>query len=288
MIYTRNNYLRASGSGANFKVEIDPPTGRNLDYHKSTLEVAKEIHDRKQGKLYLMYSGGVDSEYALNVFLSLGIEITPVIVKLTPNYNDHDVKYAFEFCRSKKLNPIIIDLDFDWFVKSGKIIDVAKFSECGAYQIPSTFHALEQLDGTIIMGSHGPPHLTKVSDQWLVDELEAVHSVLKYFDRAGIYGYPFMLSYTNEQYFSFLQDPLMQALADNKIPGKLGNNSSKGLVYNRISGFNMPIRKKYTGYENIENQTIFSHENIQWFLTEGQQWYGKHHDTYANLISKVI
>jgi hypothetical protein len=287
MIYTENNYLRTSGTGNNFKVEIDTPTKCNLDYHRSTIEVAKEIHDNKQGKLYLMYSGGVDSEYALNIFLSLGIDVIPVVIKLNPHYNSHDVDYAFEFCKSKNLNPIIIDLDFDWFVKSGKIIDVAKFSECGAYQIPSTFYALEQLDGTVVMGSHGPTHLSKINNTWFVDEMEAVHSVLKYFDRAGVYGYPFMLSYTNEQYFSFLQDPLMQDLVANKIPGKLGNNSSKGLVYNRISGFNMQTRQKYTGYENIETRDIFKHENLQWFLSEGKKWYGMHYVPYQDLISRL-
>jgi len=96
-----------------------------------------------------------------------------------------------------------------------------------------------------------------------------------------------MLSYTNEQYFSFLQDPLMQDLVANKIPGKLGNNSSKGIVYNRISKFNMQTRQKYTGYEKIENQDIFKHENLQWFLSEGQQWYGMHYVPYQDLIFRL-
>lgn len=288
MEFVKNNYLRTLGSGKTFKFEVDPPSNKTADFHSTTLEVAQEVYLKKQGKLYLMYSGGVDSEYLLNVYLSLGIDIVPVIVRLNPNYNYHDVKYAFDFCQSKKLKPIIIDINFDDFVKSGKIIDVAESCQCGAYQLPSTFYAVSQLDGTVVMGSHGPPHMKKTeNEEWVVDEMEAIHSVLTYFKNNKIYGCPFLLSYTAEQYFSFLNDPVMVDLANNKIPGKLGNHSTKGLVYNNVSGYKLEKRQKYTGYENIENREIFQHEHIKWFETVGKKWYGTFDINYFDLIKKL-
>jgi len=289
MIYTQNNYLRSSGSGETFKVEIDPPTGHNLDYHKSTLEVAKEIYDRKQGNLYLMYSGGVDSEYALNIFLSLGIEITPVIVKLTPNYNEHDVKYAFDFCESKNLKPIVVDLDFNNFVKSGRIVDIAEKFKIGAYQLPSTFSCLDQLDGTIVMGSHGPPHMTldQKTNVWMVDEIEPLHTVLQYFEKNKINGCPYFLVHTPEQYLSFLQHPIMQDLANHKFPGKLGNNSTKGLVFNDVSGFDLVARQKYTGYEHIQRSEIFDHPNLKIFEKFRKQWWGQWSEPYYEFIARM-
>jgi hypothetical protein len=289
MNFLKDNYLRTSGSGATFHAEIDPPKNKNTDFHTTSIKVAEQVYQSRQGKLYLMYSGGVDSEYILNLFLSLGIEIIPVIIRLTPFYNDHDVKYAFDFCESKKLKPIVVDLNFDNFVKSGRIVEIAEEFKIGAYQLPSTFSCLDQLDGTVVMGSHGPPHLTldQKTNTWMVDEIEPLHTVLKYFEKNKINGCPYFLVHTPEQYLSFLQHPIMQELANHKFPGKLGNNSTKGLVYNDVSGFNLITRQKYTGYENVENSEIFNHPNLKIFKEFKDQWWGVYQEPYYNLISRL-
>jgi hypothetical protein len=289
MNFLKDNYLRTSGSGATFHAEIDSPTDKNANFHTTSIEVAEQVYQSRQGKLYLMYSGGVDSEYILNLFLSLGIDIIPVIIRLTPVYNDHDVKYAFDFCESKKLKPIVVDLNFDDFVKSGRIVDIAEEFKIGAYQLPSTFSCLDRLDGTVVMGSHGPPHMTldQKTNVWMVDEIEPLHTVLKYFEKNKINGCPYFLVHTPEQYLSFLQHPIMQNLADHKFSGKLGNNSTKGLVYNDVSGFNLVKRQKYTGYENIENSEIFNHPNLKVFEEFKNQWWGIYQEPYHTLISRL-
>ena len=96
------------------------------NYFVESCRAAKEVYDLKQGKVYMLYSGGVDSEYALSIFLSLGMDITPVIINLNPNYNDFDIKYATDFCNRKNITPLIVNLDFDQFVKSGKFLEVSK------------------------------------------------------------------------------------------------------------------------------------------------------------------
>lgn len=289
MLYTKNNYLRTYGSGKNFKVEIDSPKNKNSNYHSTCLELAEQVYQSRQGKLHLMYSGGVDSEYVLSIFLSLGIEITPVIVRLKPNYNYHDIKYAFDFCESKNLNPIIIDIDFDTFVKSGKIVDMATEYQIAAYQFPSTFYAMSKLDGTVISGNHGPPHLSldSTSNVWHVDEIEPYQTVLKYFEKNKIHGYPFFLVYTAEQYLSFLEHPIMQNLVNNKYPGKLGNNSTKKFVYNAISNFNLIDRVKFTGYECIESSQIFQHPNLNCFEEFKKQWWGRWSQPYDTFIARM-
>jgi hypothetical protein len=289
MNFLKDNYLRTSGSGATFHVEIDSPTDKNANFHTTCIDVAEQVYQSREGKLYLMYSGGVDSEYILNLFLSLGIDIIPVIIRLTPFYNDHDVKYAFDFCESKNLKPIVVDLNFDDFVKSGRIVDIATEFKIGAYQLPSTFSCLDQLDGTVVMGSHGPPHmiLDQKNNTWMVDEIEPLHTVLQYFKKNKIVGCPYFLVHTPEQYLSFLQHPIMQDLANHKFLGKLGNNSTKGLVYNDVSGFDLVARQKYTGYENIENSEIFNHPNLKIFEEFKNQWWGTYQEPYHNLISRL-
>lgn len=277
------NYMRSYGSGDSFRVEIDPTTNIK-DFHQASLGVAEELY-LKHKKIYVMYSGGVDSEYILNVFLSLGIDVTPVIINLKPHYNEHDTKYAFDFCESKKLKPLVIDLDFDDFVQSGKIISIAENSQCGAYQLPSTFYAASQLDGAVVMGSHGPPYLTKHNGEWFVNEYEQLHSVLKHFKFDGLEGCPFFLVHTPEQYYSFLNHPLMLDVASNKYKGRLGSTFIKGEIYNDFSGFGMEKRPKFTGFENIEKSSISQHENIKWFLNIGKQWCGHYSQKYSDVAN---
>ena len=281
--------MRASGSSDTFRVDIDAPLNKTPNFLQECLDLAEYVHDRKQGKLYLMYSGGVDSEFVLNVFLQLGIEITPVIIKLNPGYNAHDVKYAFDFCSSRGLKPLIIDMDFDHFVKSGAIVDLANKHKISTYQLPSTFHCLNKVEGTIIMGSHSLPHIAKDEDSgiWYVDEYEPIWTCLDYFKKNGLYGCPFFLSYTAEQYLAILQHPIMSQLANNQVPGKLGSNSSKCAILNSISTFNMRPRPKFTGYENIETSTIFQHENLQIFKQFEKQWFGVHREPFNDMLERL-
>lgn len=288
MEFLKDNYLRPYGTGKDFKVDIDVPKTISKNYHELSRDVAELVYVNRQGKLYLLYSGGLDSEYVLSTFLALGINVIPVIIKLNPNYNDHDVRYAFDFCESKNLKPIIVDIDFDDFVASGKILDLALEFKVGAYQLPCTFSVLEKLDGTLIMGSHGNPHmcLNEENDIWYVDEYEPIHKLLDFFKSRNLYGCPFFLVYTAEQYFSFLLDPAMKKLAEHGFRGKLGNNSTKYLVYNNGSGFNLINRKKFTGYENIEQSPIFQHPNLQFFENQGKEWWGVYAIEYFKLIKK--
>jgi len=284
-----NNYMRASGSGYTFRVDIDAPVNKTPDYLQECLDVAEYIYEHKQGKLYLMYSGGVDSEFVLNVFLQLGIDVVPVIIKLTPGYNDHDVKYAFDFCSSKGLKPLVVDIDFDQFVKSATIVDIAKDYYISTYQLPSTFHCLSKLEGTVIMGSHSLPHVSKdiATGIWYVDEHQPIWTCLEYFKRNGLYGCPFFLSYTAEQHLAGLQHPTMMQLANNQIPGKLGSNSSKCDMFNDFAKFNMPARPKFTGYENIEKSPIFQHENLQIFKEFEKQWWGVHREPFFDMLARM-
>ena len=281
--------MRASGSGDAFRIEIDPPVNKTPDFLQECLDVAEYVYDHKQGKLYLMYSGGVDSEFVLNVFLQLGIEIIPVIIKLNPGYNEHDVKYAFDFCASKGLDPLIIDMDFDQFVKLGTIVDIANEHKIATYQLPSTFHCLNKLEGTIVMGSHSLPHVAKNTDSgiWYVDEYEPIWTCLDYFKKNSLYGCPFFLAYTAEQHLAILQHPMMKQLASNEIPGKLGSNSSKCAILNSLSTFDMKPRPKFTGYENIETSAIFQHENLQIFKQFEKQWWGVHREPYFDMVARL-
>jgi len=286
MIYTlKNNYLQPRGMGGTFSVSLNALPKQYDNYFVESCKAAKEIYDLKQGKLYIFYSGGVDSEYALSVFLSLGMDITPVIINLNPCYNDFDIKYAIDFCNEKNITPLIINLDFDQFVKSGKFLEVSKICRSELYHRAATAYVSEMLDGTVLHGE-GEPYIKKNNNSWDIEIYEHDYSIWNYFVAKGIHGTTHFNRFTPEMFLSFLSDGRMTDLASNKVPGKLGSNSSKFIIYNRDSNFNLKERPKYHGYEKIVTSKIFQHDDFYELEIIGKKWNGVYSKNYFEFMQQ--
>lgn len=281
----KNNYINVSGQGPNWKFNMDKCVNTFDNLFVETCKAAEEIYSLKQGKIYFLYSGGLDSEYTLSVFLHLGIDIIPVIIKLKPNYNDFDIAYAYKFCESKHLTPVTVDIDFDEFVKSGLLLDYAKKYKSEIHHRSAVLHTISKLDGTIILGDN-EPYINKntVTNTWNYQIHEYDYVLVNYFLANNIHGTPHFGCWTVEMSMAFLTDPVIQSLAKNKIPGKLGSNSSKHLIYNRHSNFNLEVRPKYTGYEIIEKSPIFQHDSIIELKNFCQRYNGQFNQDYFEFM----
>lgn len=293
MKFLDDDYMISYGAGDTWTVEINPPRRPVKTYYEEACIAAEMIWAQKQGKLYLTYSGGLDSEYVLSVFLSMGMDIQPVIMNLKSAdgsvvYNDHESKYAYKFCTAKNLNPIVIDLDFDEFVKSGQLLDIAESIKCSSVSLPASMWLVSQLDGTVLTGND-PPHLilNQKNNLWHLDEEELIHTQFRYWKNNNVYGTPFFLSYTPELMLSFLLDPTIEKLANHGFPGKLGTNSSKVHVYNNGSGFNLEQRVKQTGYEKIFQSDIFKHTDCQTITSWQPLYWGSSDHQYHDVINKL-
>lgn len=254
---TKNNYIQAYGCGNNFNVLINSIPNKFDNYYKESVFAAEEIYSMKQGNLNILYSGGVDSEYALSIFLKSGIPIHPVIIKLNPNYNAHDTDYAIKFCEDKNIKFTVIDIDFDNFVTSGLMLNIAKEINCSIYHRSATAYAAQQLDGTVLLGDGEPYIKLKDDGVWNIEIYQHDYAVANYFKKHGIYGTPHFNRYSPEMMAAFLSDHRMIDLANNRVPGKLSSNSSKFIIYNRNGNLNIEERPKYHGYEKIETSKIF-------------------------------
>lgn len=283
-----NNYMRSSGHGLTWCVEIDPPTRPVKSYYEETAIACEMIWSQKIGKLQLCLSGGLDSEFVLAVLLKLGMEVEPVIMRT--QYNDHETQYAFRFCSKNNIEPTVIDLNYDAFIDSNRYVDIAESMMCADWRIPCNMWLASQLDGTVITGND-PPHL-KLNQNlkeklWYLDEEEIIHSQLNYWRMNGIHGTPFLLSYTPEQMLSFLLDPTMEKLANHEFEGKLGSNSTKVHVFNNQSGFDLEQRIKQTGYEKVIESKIFEHPNIKYIQTLESKWKGTSDHQYHEVVKKL-
>lgn len=290
----KDNYMTTSGSGPSWKIDIQPPKKQVKSFYEEALYAAEYIYANKQGKLYLLYSGGMDSEYVFNLYLSAGMDVTPVIIRLNPGYNAHDVKYAFDFCESKGITPLVFDIDFDDFVKSGRCLDIANAIECPSYHVSATMHVASQLDGTVILGND-PPYLKWKGNydnpSWHLEELQIIHSILKYFKQNKVYGTPYFLSYTAEMMLSWLLEPTIADLANGLTPQYKDMNECKVFAFNNNPKFTMENRIKYHGYENLPDTEIYQHELLKpLHIYTGELFEprnGYHFEDYHQIVKKL-
>ena len=259
---THNNYIKSYSTDDDFTMEVKYASiGTTKSYYEETKIAAEIIWANKSGPLYLFYSGGKDSEYALQVFKTMGMDIIPVII--SHQYNQHDTKYAFDFCNDNGIKPLIIKEDYDKFVDSEKFNDVAKCMPYGYYHYVNMAYWMTQIDGTILTGCFNP-HISKgIDKQWHMFSLESPSVLAEFMKNKNLCGTNSFLTYTAEQVLGFLNEPLIGDLVNDRIHGKLGSESSKNIIYNNQNDFVIPDRPKYDGYEVVEKSEIFNHPNIK-------------------------
>ena len=252
---TKNEYFTTTGTGKFWSVMLKscerPLIG---DYHDELVESAKIIYETASSPITLMYSGGLDGEFMIEVFKTAKIPFKTAIISYG-SYNQHDTRYAFDYCNAHNINPIVVDIDVEKFIKTGKIYDIANSVKCSAYQMPSIMEGISKLDGTIIM-ANGEPYLKNYNGVWYYEETERVNSYMHWFINDGISGTPDFLRYTAESTFAFLNEPRVLELVSNKHPGKLSTRTSKHLIYSK--NYDFTSRPKYTGWEELEKTTLFN------------------------------
>ncbi len=261
MEYIKDNYLRGYGSGPTWRVEIDPATRPAGTYYEEACKAAEIVWSQKQGELYVLYSGGMDSEYVINVFLSLGMKVTPIVMRMQ-QYNAHDTYYAFKFLRDNNLTHYIFDFNFDEYVKSGRMRAEVEANDWSSFGMGPPLWLAKQVNGTVITGND-PPLLRAQPQGQMLEELQIIHTQLNVWKKETIYGTPFFLSYTPELMLSFLKEPTIRAYANNKYPQFRNTDSVKHMVFNNQSKFTIEPRQKFTGYEKLEGTKIMQHPDVR-------------------------
>lgn len=284
-VYTKDNYRQHHGQGKDFTVSFDPPKRPARSYFEETCLVAEAVYAQRTAPLHLMYSGGLDSEYALAIFRHLKIPIRPVIMQT--QYNQHDIAWAYKYCEQHSIEYTRVDLDYDWFVESGTMQTIAETAETGTIGCLANLWLTTQIDGTVITGD-APPHLSLNKDTglWMMDELEYESSQWRYWTKMKTLGTPYFMCYTAEQMMSFLLDPAIVELVKNQRPGKLGSNSSKVDVYNRHNTFALEQRPKYHGMETVEQSKIYQHPTCRLIESWTEKWGGYYEQEYHTFMQK--
>lgn len=283
---TKNNYYRPHGHNETFTIDIDPATRIPMSFGKELIENAKEIYDQKQGTVYVLYSGGIDSELVMEVFLSQKMDVTPVIVRMLPDYNSNDLEYAFKYCKRKNLSPLIIDINLDNFIKNDEVLKTSELVGPAPYQMLPILHIALKLDGTVISGNNEPYFGPDDSDnKWYLTDKEYLCVWNRLYEQNRLYGTPSFLSWSPETMLAFCLDPTIVKLGNNQLIGKRGTYSSRNEVYSR--DFPLEVRPKFTGWEITEKSELFTHPNIQYIINFKNTYTGIFRKEYNQLVNHL-
>jgi hypothetical protein len=126
-------------------------------FYENCDRLALELAD-KHDKLYLCYSGGIDSEFVLKVFNDLKLPITPLIMS-TP-FNTRESEYAFKFCENNSIKPEVVEYSKNDIIDqlNAKTCSKGLFSLLGGLPMIAC-DMVNQVGGKLLTG-YGEPFTT--------------------------------------------------------------------------------------------------------------------------------
>lgn len=233
-----------------------------MSFPEAIRDALRKLQD--SGKpLYLMYSGGLDSEIILREAIKMGIEIKPVFIRFADGVNEHEWYYVERFAQEFNQEIIYLDVDINaWYS------DPSDFGYAGLVRkygfvhpaAPLNFWARDQLnklvgDCVCITGTGDLP-LVKMADPrnifssawYFCFTVDSQYKRLSWYKEHYPQDAPLFFAYTPELVRSFLDEPEIKDCVTREY--KLSVASSRKAMYSRLWP-ELSERVKYTGFENV-------------------------------------
>lgn len=157
-----NNWLvtnlsqRITDKRINFKVGLNPyKMSRPISFYFSAVEAAVELKN-KHDKIFIAYSGGLDSQFLVNLFHENKIPFTPILVRTTGN--QQELQHAVVHCKHLNIEPVVLTLSNEEHILLWYNMVFKKYGLKGMYTSPSLKAAVyaEQQGGVLVEGCGEP------------------------------------------------------------------------------------------------------------------------------------
>lgn len=269
MELTHNNYFRTFYSNNDqWSVEYSACSRKPMNFGDECLKTARLLAAAADQDIFVLFSGGIDSEVVARSFKQAALEFRVAILRFTKSYNQHDIAYAEATCEQLNIKPLYLDLDIDHFFNSGHAHNYAKLTNCYSWQLLATMWTMEHVPGYPVLGS-GEPFLIRsrsrhidwgyskyrfltepdVHDPWELWEKEKISSWYRFLAHTNKPGCAGFFQYTPEIMLAFLQDDISRSYWQN--PYNLTSTDLKQPLYGKY--FPLRARPKYTGYERLDH-----------------------------------
>ena len=261
--YNKTPFVTRSSEDDNFFVHYGSIRREIKSFKEEMLITAKLIKEKSGGKpLWVLCSGGMDSEVVLRSFIESHIIVNVAIARFENDLNEHDIRYAIDFCKSNNIHFELFDINVESFWEK-ELEDYAVPISCISPQFPIVLWLMDQVDGIPIIGS-GDSFLARYvnSNTFYFYEREKFFSYYFHLMRRKRFGVPAFLQYTPELLLSFLFDPeLKKFIQIAKTKKILSISKWKYQVYKQH--FNLKNRPIFTGFEQLEYLNSYYYERLK-------------------------
>lgn len=215
-------------------------------------------------RIRLFYSGGIDSEVMVMAFMDAGVPFDCIIIDMGAEINGHDTAYAYKFCNQHGISYQTLKVDPIGFVNTKQHFLYNQEYQVKQLAMMIVMRALDMLSKDDIYLLGGEIFMTREIDlkrfyssndaQYMFSWYNYVRedndiSYFKYALLKRVNLITEFFCYTPEQMLSYLEDPLLVDLVNDRIDYKYSLMSTKPHVYARYYTFEP--RPKYHGYEKV-------------------------------------
>lgn len=222
-----------------------------LDWRSECIIAAHGIRESTQRELWLCFSGGIDSEVVAESFRYARVPFRAAIMRFKNDMNIQDICWAIAYCEIHNVPYELFDLDIDEFFNSGEMMHFADLTQCPTPQLPSSMKLMDIIakrGGYPILGS-AECYLSRHKTGWYMYEREKIASLYRFLLKTGHSGQAGFFQWSPEIMFSFLVDPIVKNLVNDKIPTHKDTYYLKPEIYAQY--FKLQPRPKYTGFEKV-------------------------------------
>jgi hypothetical protein len=155
---TKNNWFdcnvsdRVIDKDLDFKVTITPYDFKRMTVEQASVYAALEI-SRVYSKIYISFSGGLDSEYVIRLFHRLNINFKPIIVECG---NKEETEIAYSVCKELNIIPMTILVEEKTLLDYYENVIFTKYNSTGINSTHMHFAAeyVNEVGGILLTGIH--------------------------------------------------------------------------------------------------------------------------------------
>ena len=237
-----------------FSVTFNPCTRTPQAWNDEVNNTARAIAASTDKPLYVLMSGGIDSEMVARAFLDNDIPFKALTVKHTQGTNNHDTRWADVFCKEHNITQEILELDttqFDHMIEQ-YISQGYRSTNIYHYMQLYILEHLEKLGGFGVGGAGEQIYYTV--DNVIHLKINPSYTLGREWCKRNNTWHQLWFSLDNpEIYAAYMQIDIIALLLQH--PSYFVNHhfaSTEKILVLHNKWPSMPRREKFSGFENIK------------------------------------
>lgn len=235
--------VKRMSSADKFFVEFEPYDAESVipireAFRFNNLKIKEHAKD---SEIYVMLSGGYDSQSIAKTMTEDNIKFTALIFDFGRNINAFDVEHAKKICNEYNIPYKLVCFDLIEFYRSGEYKDYASVTHCNNQFVYSYMRGMRDINGVIVTG-HGDQefHFNHNEKFWQFSEQN--FCLYEYARHINLNGFIRYHEFTKKLWYSSYDQYWKKLTSSNK-------EESYKIKTDLFTSLGIEERPKYTGFE---------------------------------------